>query len=181
MTKKASGFPDGSTVVGYPGDHEGLHARLRMKGVLAQAHYDGLKSGVGLSDDEFEQLARLPEQWEGLDFENLLETINQRLAGDAQRNRKLRPLPTRRDPITLQPQRPQHRLRRAKDRQVLIAWQVFSPVRYMQMVGRGLRGEKNGGTANCRIVTVLDNLGRFFEKHPYHFCATYFLDTSSPA
>jgi hypothetical protein len=28
---------------------------------------------------------------------------------------------------------------------------------------------------------VLDNLGRFFEKHPYHFCATYFLDTSSTA
>jgi hypothetical protein len=44
---------------------------------------------------------------------------------------------------------------------VLIARQVFSPVRYMQMVGRGLRGEKNGGTASCRIVTVVDNLGRF--------------------
>lgn len=50
---------------------------------------------------------------------------------------------------------------------VLIARQVQSPVRYMQMVGRGLRGEKNGGTARCRIVTVLDNLGRFGERHPY--------------
>ena len=39
---------------------------------------------------------------------------------------------------------------------VFIARQVFSPVRYMQMVGRGLRGEKNGGTARCRIVTVVD-------------------------
>ncbi|MBN8437138.1 MAG: DEAD/DEAH box helicase [Candidatus Accumulibacter sp.] len=57
---------------------------------------------------------------------------------------------------------------------VLIARQVMSPVRYMQMVGRGLRGVKNGGTARCRIVTVLDNLGRFSGKHPYHFCAKFF-------
>jgi superfamily II DNA or RNA helicase len=57
---------------------------------------------------------------------------------------------------------------------VLIARQVFSPVRYMQMVGRGLRGEKNGGTAQCRIVTVMDNLGRFENRHPYHYCEKYF-------
>jgi superfamily II DNA or RNA helicase len=57
---------------------------------------------------------------------------------------------------------------------VLIARQVQSPVRYMQMVGRGLRGVKNGGTEACRIVTVMENLGRFGEKHPYHFCAKYF-------
>jgi len=57
---------------------------------------------------------------------------------------------------------------------VLIARQVQSPVRYMQMVGRGLRGVKNGGTEHCRIVTVMENLGRFGEKHPYHFCAKYF-------
>lgn len=53
---------------------------------------------------------------------------------------------------------------------VLIARQVFSPVRYMQMVGRGLRGEKNGGTPSCRIVTVMDNLDRFQDRHPYHYC-----------
>ena len=57
---------------------------------------------------------------------------------------------------------------------ILIARQVFSPVRYMQIVGRGLRGVKNGGTARCRIVTVLDNLGRFQNRHPYHYCAAYF-------
>jgi superfamily II DNA or RNA helicase len=57
---------------------------------------------------------------------------------------------------------------------VLIARQVFSPVRYMQMVGRGLRGEKNGGTASCRIVTVVDNLGRFADRHPYHYSRQYF-------
>ena len=55
-----------------------------------------------------------------------------------------------------------------------IARQVFSPVRYMQMVGRGLRGVKNGGTEKCRIVTVLDNLGRFQDRHPYHYCRQYF-------
>ncbi|NLH74016.1 MAG: DEAD/DEAH box helicase [Verrucomicrobia bacterium] len=57
---------------------------------------------------------------------------------------------------------------------ILIARQVFSPVRYMQMVGRGLRGPKNGGTPTCRIVTVLDNLGRFAGRHPYHYCQRYF-------
>ncbi|MDD5295516.1 MAG: DEAD/DEAH box helicase family protein [Rhodocyclaceae bacterium] len=57
---------------------------------------------------------------------------------------------------------------------VLIARQVQSPVRYMQMVGRGLRGEKNGGTEVCRIVTVMDNLGRFSDRHPFHYCAKYF-------
>ena len=57
---------------------------------------------------------------------------------------------------------------------ILIARQVFSPVRYMQMVGRGLRGEMNGGTASCRIMTVIDNLGRFEDRHPYHYCQQYF-------
>ncbi len=36
---------------------------------------------------------------------------------------------------------------------IMISRQVFSPVRYMQMVGRGLRGIKNGGTPRCKIVT----------------------------
>ena len=61
-----------------------------------------------------------------------------------------------------------------KTEMVLIARQVFSPVQYMQMVGRGLRGERNGGTQRCRIVTVLDNLGRFQDRHPYHYCKRYF-------
>jgi len=57
---------------------------------------------------------------------------------------------------------------------ILISRQVFSPVRYMQMVGRGLRGPRNGGTPTCRIVSVLDNLGRFQNRHPYHYCRQYF-------
>ncbi len=59
---------------------------------------------------------------------------------------------------------------------VLIARQVFSPVRYMQMVGRGLRGEKNGGTSKCRIVTVIDNLGRFADRHPYYYCKNLYTE-----
>jgi len=61
---------------------------------------------------------------------------------------------------------------------ILISRQVFSPVRYMQMVGRGLRGEKNGGKARCRMVTAMDNLGRFQDRHPYHYCRHYFADWS---
>lgn len=64
---------------------------------------------------------------------------------------------------------------------VLIARQVFSPVRYMQMVGRGLRGVANGGKPRCRIVTVLDNLHQFEEKHPYHYCRWYFEEISRRA
>ena len=57
---------------------------------------------------------------------------------------------------------------------VLITRQVFSPVRYMQMVGRGLRGKANGGTDKCRIITVMDNLGRFQNRLAYHYCQRYF-------
>jgi hypothetical protein len=32
----------------------------------------------------------------------------------------------------------------------------------------------NGGTPACRIVTMLDNLGRFQNRHPYHYCRRYF-------
>lgn len=209
-----------------PADQEGLHARLRAQRVLAQTEYDALQSGVGLLDEEIERLACLPEPWEGLDFENLLEFINQRLAGNAQRNRKLveRVQQCEERSILFFTNSVKHaeemsarlnlvgisaaavsgltpsvarryfldRFQRGEIRvlcnhsvlstgfdapktdMVLIARQVFSPVRYMQMVGRGLRGEKNGGTANCKIVTVVDNLGRFQDRHPYHYCQRYF-------
>ena len=39
---------------------------------------------------------------------------------------------------------------------IVISRPVFSPVRYMQMVGRGLRGPKNGGTETCKIITVVE-------------------------
>jgi len=168
----------------------------------------------------------LPESWEGLDFENLLESINQRLAGDERRNERLveciqanaersilfftnsvahaDEMAARLNLVgiaaaAVSGKTPTVARRYFLDRfqdgkirvlcnhsvlttgfdapktdMVLIARQVFSPVRYMQMVGRGLRGEMNGGTASCRIVTVVDNLGRFQNRHPYHYCQTYF-------
>lgn len=54
---------------------------------------------------------------------------------------------------------------------IVISRPVFSPVRYMQMVGRGLRGEKNGGTKTCTVVTVLDNIMEYSKRLAYH---TYF-------
>jgi superfamily II DNA or RNA helicase len=209
-----------------PSDQEQLYARLRSQGVLARAGYESLDSGVGLTDDEQAKLARLREPWEGLDFENLLEAINQRLAGDARRNERLvecieasaersilfftnsvahaQEMAARLNlagigAAAISGSTPPVARRYFLDRfqggqirvlcnhsvlttgfdaprtdMVLIARQVFSPVRYMQMVGRGLRGEKNGGTASCRIVTVVDNLGRFADRHPYHYCRQYF-------
>jgi superfamily II DNA or RNA helicase len=209
-----------------PEDQESLYERLRCQGVLAQAIYEPLQSGAALLNEELERLDRLHSSWEGLDMENLLEAINQRLAGDRKRNELLvdflvgvaersvlffansvlhaqemalrlnyagvsaaavsgaTPASARRNfldsfqsgkvkvlcnhsVLTTGFDAPRTDL-------VLIARQVFSPVQYMQMVGRGLRGERNGGTPRCRIVTVLDNLGRFQERHPYHYCKDYF-------
>lgn len=215
-----------------PSDQKQLYARLLSQRVLAQARYESLDSGVGLTDEELVRLGRLPEPWEGLDLENLLEAINQRLAGDSRRNEclveciegsaecsilfftnsvahgeemsarlNLAGIPT----AAISGSTPTVARRYFLDRfqggqlrvlcnhsvlttgfdaprtdMVLIARQVFSPVRYMQMVGRGLRGERNGGTASCRIVTVTDNLGRFESRSPYHYCRQYFSAMERP-
>ncbi len=208
-----------------PTKQEELHARLRSQGVLSRVDHEALKSEAELIEAELAQLGAL-NNWEGLDFENILEAINQRLAVDEQRNQllverirqagersilffansvkhagemaarlHLAGIPS----AVVSGETPTSARRYFLDRfqsgkirvlcnhsvlitgfdapktdMVLIARQVFSPVRYMQMVGRGLRGEKNGGTERCRIVTVLDNLRQFEDKHPYHYCEKYF-------
>ncbi len=209
-----------------PAEQEALHARLRRQGVLAEAVHEELPSGARLLNEEIEGLSRLPEPWEGLDFEHLLEAINRRLAKDANRNERLvaHIRESTEQSILFFTNSVQHaeemsarlnlagmsaaavsgstptvarryfldRFQRGEVRvlcnhsvlstgfdaprtdMVLISRQVFSPVRYMQMVGRGLRGEANCGTARCRIVTMVDNLGRFHDRHPYHYCQEYF-------
>jgi superfamily II DNA or RNA helicase len=209
-----------------PANQEDLHRRLRDQGVLAEVDNEALDSGIGLTPEEIERLSKLPEPWEGIDFENLLESINQRLAGNKQRNERLveRIEGAEERSILLFANSVRHAEEMAarlnlqgikaaavsgdtptiarryflprfqvgeirvlcnhsvlstgfdapKTDMVLISRAVFSPVRYMQMVGRGLRGEKNGGKPRCRIVTVLDNLGRFEDRHPYHYCSSLF-------
>jgi superfamily II DNA or RNA helicase len=46
-------------------------------------------------------------------------------------------------------------------RAVYVARPTFSPTSYQQMVGRGLRGPKNGGKQECLIVNVADNFARY--------------------
>lgn len=46
-------------------------------------------------------------------------------------------------------------------RAVFVARPTWSPNRYQQMVGRGLRGPLNGGKEECLIVDVGDNVDRF--------------------
>lgn len=60
---------------------------------------------------------------------------------------------------------------------ILISRPVFSPVRYMQMVGRGLRGPANGGTEACEIVTVQDNISSYQDRLAYHYCRRFFDST----
>ncbi|MCC5839999.1 MAG: DEAD/DEAH box helicase [Opitutales bacterium] len=209
-----------------PGDQADLHHRLRTQGVLAEIDSEALRSRASLTDEETSQFDRHREQMDGLDFERMLEALNQRLAGVEERNQQIlecvQQAPQR--SILLFANSIDHatelsarlnllgipsasisgdtprvsrryfleKFQRGDLRvlcnhsvlstgfdaprtdMLLIARQIFSPVRYMQIVGRGLRGEKNGGTPRCRIVTVLDNLGRFQDRHPYHYCADYF-------
>lgn len=44
---------------------------------------------------------------------------------------------------------------------VVITRPTFSPVLYSQMIGRGMRGKKLGGTKNCILVDVDDNLFKY--------------------
>lgn len=46
-------------------------------------------------------------------------------------------------------------------RTILVARPVYSPNLYFQMIGRGLRGPRNGGTERCKIVNVRDNIENF--------------------
>lgn len=46
-------------------------------------------------------------------------------------------------------------------RAVVVARPTFSPNTYIQMIGRGLRGELNGGKESCRILNVADNIENF--------------------
>ena len=46
-------------------------------------------------------------------------------------------------------------------RAIYVARPTFSPNIYQQMIGRGLRGPKNGGKERCLIVNVRDNLERY--------------------
>ncbi len=48
-----------------------------------------------------------------------------------------------------------------KTRAIIVARPVYSPNLYFQMIGRGLRGPKNGGNDRCLIVNVRDNIRNF--------------------
>ena len=51
-----------------------------------------------------------------------------------------------------------------KTRVLIVARPVYSPNLYFQMVGRGLRGTRNGGTERCLIINVQDNIDNFEGK-----------------
>jgi superfamily II DNA or RNA helicase len=53
-------------------------------------------------------------------------------------------------------------------RAVYIARPTYVPNVYQQMIGRGLRGERNGGTERCLLVNVADNVEQFGEQLAFH-------------
>ena len=48
-----------------------------------------------------------------------------------------------------------------RTRAIIVARPVYSPNLYFQMIGRGLRGPKNGGNERCLILNVEDNIENF--------------------
>ena len=48
-----------------------------------------------------------------------------------------------------------------RTRAIVVARPVYSPNLYFQMIGRGLRGPKNGGNERCLILNVEDNIENF--------------------
>ncbi len=48
-----------------------------------------------------------------------------------------------------------------KTRAIVVTRPVYSPNLYFRMIGRGLRGAKNGGNDRCLILDVSDNLDNF--------------------
>ena len=51
-----------------------------------------------------------------------------------------------------------------KTRAIIVARPVYSPNLYFQMIGRGLRGIRNGGNDRCLILNVSDNIENFQRK-----------------
>ena len=57
-----------------------------------------------------------------------------------------------------------------KTRALFVTRPVCSPLLYQQMIGRGLRGPKNGGTDRCLVVNVADNLEQYGKELAFrHF------------
>lgn len=54
-----------------------------------------------------------------------------------------------------------------KIRAVVIARPTTSVVLYEQMIGRGMRGPLNGGTEECMVIDLRDNIARFQEQMAY--------------
>ena len=48
-----------------------------------------------------------------------------------------------------------------RTRAIIVARPVYSPNLYFQMIGRGLRGPRNGGDKRCLILNVKDNIENF--------------------
>ena len=48
-----------------------------------------------------------------------------------------------------------------RTRLIVVARPVFSPNLYFQMIGRGMRGTRNGGNDRCLVLNVRDNIHQF--------------------
>lgn len=62
-----------------------------------------------------------------------------------------------------------------KIRAIVIARPTTSVVMYEQMIGRGMRGPLNGGTEECLVIDLVDNIQRFEGQMAYRRFEEYWL------
>jgi superfamily II DNA or RNA helicase len=55
-----------------------------------------------------------------------------------------------------------------KVRAVYVARPTYAPNTYQQMIGRGLRGPRNGGTEECLLVNVADTVLQFEDRLAFY-------------
>jgi DNA repair protein RadD len=63
---------------------------------------------------------------------------------------------------------------------VVVARPTTSPVLYEQMIGRGMRGPKNGGTGSCLVIDAVDNIVRFRGELAYSRFEEYWVAVNGP-
>jgi superfamily II DNA or RNA helicase len=172
-------------------DHEVLHGLtysmdeqgLRMKEV-SKAMLDRIGSDISRTQLVVEHIARQPEDWPVLVFTPSVAAAHTtaallQLAGiesdavdgsmrKSERRRVIEKFKGGGSRVLVNCDLLTQGFDAPKVRALYIARPTFSPNRYLQMVGRGLRGPENGGTDRCLIVNVADTFEQFGQQLAYN-------------
>lgn len=153
---------------------------IEQFGVLPASVEAELAADTDRNERILDSIAALPEDWPILVFATsvnhaklLTALLNDRGVGAASIDGST-PMPERRSKIEAYRSRERRVLANygvlaqgfdaPTTRAVVIARPTYSPNVYQQMVGRGLRGPRNGGGEQCLILDVHDNIANYGRK-----------------